>query len=257
MPVLNGDSRANRSRATATALDPSAAGAGRPEQTLSRCRAELHGERKMRGAAKSLHDQYDAYLDASEEHTFNKLHATLDKLERRAEREHTLYSGAAGWSTEHRNELADARSAPGGRRTRSPARFGAREQQRMGAGSSAGSSVASLMQQGEYVNGLPQESLSSYSERAPSPRGRPSSRAASPRRPASPMRQHPSVPPLGSDRSQADAASMSHRPGVADPTRCDQARRPSSPRGQRASSPRMQRPPEQRAASPRRQRPGQ
>ena len=247
VPVLNGDSRANRQPMVA---DRNAAGAGRPEQTMSRCRQELEGDRKMRGRAMTLNDQYDSYLDASEAHTFAKLHANLGKLERKAEREHNMYTGAAGWSTEHRNELADQRSSPGMRRARSPARFGNPEQQRMRDNGAGAGSVASLLQQGEYINGLHTHmEPMAYRERQPSPRG---PRAASPRGPRapsprapSPMRQHPAVPPLFSNREQTDSAPPS--------TRCA-----ASPRAQRAPSPRAPSPrAPPRAASPGRQRPGQ
>ena len=218
-PVLNGDSRANRSRAPLVAdhRQALAAGAGRMEQTISRCRQELEGERKMRGPAMSITNQYDAYLDASEEHAFGKLRATLGKLERKAEREHEMYAGAAGWTTEHRNELAEARSSPGGRRARSPARFGHRDQGRgagMGGGSDS-SAVASLLSQGDYINGLEQRAPS-YRERAPSPRA------------PSPMRRHPAVPPIFGDHSQEEAYMPS-------------GRRAASPRAQRAPSPMRQR----------------
>ena len=219
-PVLNGDSRANRSRAPLVAdhRQALAAGAGRMEQTISRCRQELEGERKMRGPAMSITNQYDAYLDASEEHAFGKLRATLGKLERKAEREHEMYAGAAGWTTEHRNELAEARSSPGGRRARSPARFGHRDQGRgagMGGGSDS-SAVASLLSQGDYINGLEQRAPS-YRERAPSPRA------------PSPMKRHPAVPPIFGDHSQEEAYMPS-------------GRRAASPRAQRAPSPMRQRP---------------
>ena len=233
VPVLNGDSRANRSRGPSVP-DSRAAGAGRGQQSSSVYRAELEGDRKMKAPGMNIERQYDAYLDASEEYTFGKLHATLAKHERRAAREHAMYNGAAGWTTEHRNELADARAEPGQRRCRSPARFGQHEQNRMG----AADGVAGLMQQGEYINGLPQERMPSYRERAPSPRGR----APSPRgRAPSPMRQHPAVPPLGSARSDGPPTDR----GYNGPARA------TSPFAHRAASPRPQ-----RAASPRRERPG-
>ena len=50
--------------------------------------AEKNFDRKMKGQARSLNAQYDDYLNAVEDHTFNKLHASLDRMERKAEREH-------------------------------------------------------------------------------------------------------------------------------------------------------------------------
>jgi len=211
MPVLNGDSRANReNRAAPNSPDLGAAGALRPQQTRSMCAAELSGDRRMKAPQRHVHDLYDDYLDASEKHAFDKLHATMGKLERKAEKEHKMYSGAAGWSSEHRNDLADARASPGGRRARSPARFNGREQARMDLDS--GSSVGSLLQQGNYNFGLQQQGRSggetdrsggetdrsawgapyAADRRAPSPRGR----APSPRgqRAPSPQRTRPASP---------------------------------------------------------------
>ena len=44
-------------------------------------------ERKHKAPARSLESQYDAYLDACEDHTFAKLHANLDRMERNLERQ--------------------------------------------------------------------------------------------------------------------------------------------------------------------------
>jgi hypothetical protein len=195
--------------------DCKAAGAPVAVQSRSRCRAELEGDRKMRGRAKDLNDMYDDYLDHSEDYTFGKLKATLGKLERKAEKEHKMFTGAAGWSTEHRNELADARSTPGGRRSRSPATFGRYEESRMSPGAGGGSSVASLMQQGNFVNGLEQEDLRSRrgcasprQHRMPSPR-RADQRMPSPRRAASPRMDRPNSSRPSSAR---DASPARQRP---------------------------------------------
>ena len=221
MPILNGDSRANRTRGPDGQPSAPAAGALNAVQTRERCTQELRGERKMKAPARALGELYDDYLNASEDYTFGKLHANLGKMERRAEREHGMYNGAAGWSTEHRNDIADARAVPGGRRARSPARFGQREFSRMAA-PQEGSSVASLLQQGDYNHGLPQ------------------------RRPESPGRTRPSVPPLPADsfRGDNDTNPPSAR-GFAASTSCSQ-RRASSPR--RAQSPGRSRPQSQDSA---------
>ena len=85
----------------------------------------------------------------------------------------------------------------------------------MGGGSDS-SAVASLLSQGDYINGLEQRAPS-YTERAPSPRAPP------------PMRRHPAVPPIFGDHSQEEAYMPS-------------GRRAASPRAQRAPSPMRQRP---------------
>ena len=233
VPVLNGQNRANVMAGHSGSL-PGAkpAGASISQQTVQRRAAEMNMERKMRAPARSVIDQYDAFLDASEEHTFTKLRANLQKMERRAEREHNFMKDAAGMSVEKRNERADARTD--GRRTKSPARFQARDAARMN-GSGAGNSVASLIQQPDQ----------------PDPYGHASGgRASSPR----PVPRLPSAadaePGQYTDRSQ-----FSHRGGAHAANqfganyRLDGGGRAPSPR--RASSPR----PSPRAQSPLRQRP--
>ena len=225
IPVLNGDSRANRAGAAASARP---AGAAHAHQTRNMCTAELRGERKMKAPSKELHAMYDDYLNASEEYTFNKLHATLGRLERKAEREHSMYQGAAGWSTEHRNDLAERRASPGGRRCRSPARFGSHEQARMR--DDACNSVSSLLQQGNYVNGL--------------------SRGSTPR-------QQPAVPPLrrvdeANYTGGGDGMPSSRPPSSRRDVQTGSWARPTSSSSQRAASPRGGRAPSPspRAASP-------
>lgn len=144
MPVLSGHSRANSLAGAAGAKASPAAGAPVANQTAHRRAAEMNLERKQRAPARSIVDQYDAFLDASEEHTFSKLRANLQRMERKAEREHNMLNGAAGVSVEARNQRADARTD--GRREKSPARFAARDASRMHY-ASGGNSVASLMQQ--------------------------------------------------------------------------------------------------------------
>ena len=95
------------------------AGVPLSQQTNHRHRAERNLERRHKGTAPTVIAQYDAYLDACEDHTFAKLRANLNKMERKAEREHSMLNGAAGVSTEMRNSIADERFA--GRRSRSPA----------------------------------------------------------------------------------------------------------------------------------------
>jgi len=194
-----------------------AAGAARPQHASQVCRAEQFGERRQRAPGKHVNEHYDAYLDAVEDHTFSKLHATLAKHERKASREHQMYNGAAGWSTDHRNELADARASPGGRRSKSPAHFGQRESARMNP-SSDSSTMGSLLQQGTYMNGLERQigSDTDRSERTRAPPGFAHPRAPSPRgRAPSPQRTRPDSPRANIHPNQ----------------------RPASPRGERTSSP--------------------
>jgi len=106
-PVLDGGS-CGHSRANSLA-GRVPAGADVAQQTAHRRSAEMNLERKQRAPARSITDQYDAYLDASEEHTFSKLRANLQKMERKAEREHNFMKDAAGMSVERRNERADAK----------------------------------------------------------------------------------------------------------------------------------------------------
>ena len=256
MPVLNGggaNSRAN-SRAGATA-EGRPAGAPINNQTVHRRAMEMNLERKQKMPARSVIDQYDAYLDASEEHTFSKLRANLARQERKAEREHTHMKDAAGMSAEKRNAMADARAE--GRREKSPARFAGCEVSRMH--EQTGSSVASLLKHDvpdPYAHGQ---------------------RAASPRRGNSPRRGE--YTPRGdgdsTDRRNANEAAMMMRQGQHSSQQVGQrfGRAPSprigrimsgeesprmergapSPRGQRAPSPRREAP---RAQSPFRMRPG-
>ena len=147
VPVLNGGghSRAN-SMAGARSAMSRAAGAAIEEQSRSRAVAEKNFDRRMKGQPRSLDAQYDAYLDAVEDHTFAKLNAQLGKMERKAEREHNMMNGAAGggMSTEARNARADARME--GRRSKSPGDLFRRASPSRFHDASGGS-VASLLQQ--------------------------------------------------------------------------------------------------------------
>ena len=119
MPVLNGHSRANSMAGThAEPLAAKPAGVPLSQQTNHRHRAERNLERRHKGTAPTVIAQYDAYLDACEDHTFAKLRANLNKMERKAEREHNFMKDAAGMSAEKRTTMADAKSD--GRRATSP-----------------------------------------------------------------------------------------------------------------------------------------
>ena len=147
VPVLSAShSRANSLAGAAQMQGSRAAGAAIQEQSRSRWVAEKNFDRRMKGQPSSLDAQYDSYLDAVEDHTFSKLHASLDKMERKAEREHNMMSGAAGghMSTAMRNERAEAKID--GRRSKSPGdmfRQRGTEPTRF----AGGNSVASLIQQ--------------------------------------------------------------------------------------------------------------
>jgi hypothetical protein len=262
MPVLNGgSSRANSlAGARSNPRDVRPAGAAGEVQSYSRGRAEMNLERKHRGRGPELNDQYDNYLDACEAHTFAKLHANLDKMERRAEREHVAFSGAAGITNEKRRERAEAKAE--GRRDRSPARFQGTVASRF----LSDNSVASLIQQpshpshgsGDVGGG---EGGSFRLDRSCSPRG---PRSSSPRHPAVPRLHAERVPGCdgiesapSTDRSDRGYGGPYPYRGGAGP---QVPRRAASPRGGRAPSPRRDAsprppmPPRGRDASPFRQR---
>ena len=280
VPVLNGGghSRSNSLAGARSAAESRAAGAAIEQQSRSRWVAEKNFDRKMKGQARSLNAQYDDYLNAVEDHTFNKLHASLGRMERKAEREHQMLSGAAGggMSIEARNAKADARLE--GRRSKSPCGlFRSAEPSRFH--NDQGSSVASLLQQPDQFvrhgasprgpasprfGGGDWQQQQSAQGRAQSPRGRSpyQQRAASP---------HPTVPRIPAERIPSSGAypgdesyrstDRSHyeqqqqqQPFGA--SYAQQMRRAESPRGMRASSPRRAASPRaQRAQSPFRQRP--
>lgn len=272
VPVLNGGASRANSLAGARANnnpDMRAAGAPMMNQSMQRWNAEKVGDRKMKAPGRSVVDQYDAYIDASEEHRFNKLHAALGKMERKAEREHDMLNGAAGVSTEMRNSIADERFA--GRRSRSPAQRHNVDASRF----HAEQSVASLLRQPDpptdrsysaystaatYGGGDAMDSsrtsrsVSGFSDvdmsRASSARGYEPNYAAplrrdSPRRGgASPRRENrapsprPAVPPINMEGAGGGGGygNAPHGGGGGGGFRLDSSRRAASPR--RAPSPR-------------------
>ena len=73
----------------------------------ARSAAEAHGFRRQRAAQRDPRLQYDEHIADVEEQAFSKLRHNLNRLERKAEREHACYDGAAGYSTEKRVERSD------------------------------------------------------------------------------------------------------------------------------------------------------
>ena len=285
VPVLNGGghSRAN-SMAGARSAMSRAAGAAIEEQSRSRAVAEKNFDRRMKGQPRSLDAQYDAYLDAVEDHTFAKLNAQLGKMERKAEREHNMMNGAAGggMSTEARNARADARME--GRRSKSPGDLFRRASPSRFHDASGGS-VASLLQQpdaavrhGTTPRGPPsprfggehewqqqqqqqqQQRGRPQSPRRPSPGYQQPQRSSSPRPfvPRIPAERVPSAAAPGDESYRSDRQwqpQQQQRPGTAESYH-QQMRHAESPRGARAASPRRAPSPRpQRAQSPFRQRP--
>ena len=254
MPVLNGShSRANSLAGLAATSGIKPAGAPIPVQSRSRGTAEMRLERKHKAAASSLESQYDAYLDACEDHTFAKLHANLARMERKAEREHNMLNGAAGVSAEKRRERADAKIDMA-RRDKSPARFHGVASSRQGNYGSDSSSIASLLKQPDvdpYArqqqqqqqqqhgrSGSPAHVPRLYTERVPGAEG--------------------DVPMTDRSTNRSARASSPFRGGEGPQV----PRRAASPRGpqrasspRRAASPRAPPPPRGRDASPFRQRP--
>ncbi|KAL1498667.1 hypothetical protein AB1Y20_013980 [Prymnesium parvum] len=137
----------------------------------------------------ALADDYQAHV---EDVAFAKLHATLARLERRAEREHAMYAGAAGW---HRDERGDASHR---RRMRSPSP--------LPAGRCNGERVAELLQQRAPPAARPRSTppgrpvcASAPADASPRPRPqRQDSPRASPREPVAPRCF---VPPLNLSRA--------------------------------------------------------
>ena len=218
MPVLNG-SRPSDANRMAHSPGMRAAGAALSQAMGSRASQEFNGDRLQKKPAQSRYAAYDSYLSAIEDHTFSRLHANLKRAESKAEREHRMMDGAAGFSTEQRCERAERRAqSPGRRRSGSPA-----------PGFDPNHSVASLLQGG----------ADAPSHRAPSPRNR---------RSASPV---PHLRSTGRDSPilGADSARDTSRSGCSEGGPGWSPRRASSPRRERAPSPRRE-----RAASPRRER---
>ena len=104
-----GGASPGRRRPCSAAACAGAAGAHSSHMPDARAAQEEFGARRQRAQPRSLAQQYDDFYAAQEDHAFNSLRSTLNKLERRAEREHNLYSGAAGYSTEKRVEKSDRR----------------------------------------------------------------------------------------------------------------------------------------------------
>lgn len=109
-----GSSSPGQRRSYSPAVCAGAAGAGAAGAHSShfpdaRATQEELGARRQRAQPRAISQQYDDFLAAQEDQAFNSLRSTLNKLERKAEREHNMLSGAAGYSTEKRVEKSDRR----------------------------------------------------------------------------------------------------------------------------------------------------
>ena len=100
-----------------------AAGISRDQRPDQRVTAEMAGRRRQRAPKQDIHRMYDDYIVHTEDQAFERLRTSLGRLERRAEREHAMYTGAAGCSNEKRQEKAESRGynrrAPSPHRQRS------------------------------------------------------------------------------------------------------------------------------------------
>lgn len=104
-----GGASPGRRRPCSAAACAGAAGAHSSHMPDARATQEELGARRQRAQPRSIAQQYDDFYAAQEDQAFDALRSTLNKLERKAEREHNLYSGAAGYSTEKRVEKSDRR----------------------------------------------------------------------------------------------------------------------------------------------------
>lgn len=98
-------------------VDPrylSPAGASREVQYRSRSVLREHPRKAPSKERCRLYNDYQAHV---EDHTFNKLHEILGRLERKAEREHRMLHGAAGLSSDQRQQRAQCAEL---RRIRAP-----------------------------------------------------------------------------------------------------------------------------------------
>jgi hypothetical protein len=143
--------------------------AGAPREVVQRTR-EVVVDRRQKQAGQDRWRMVDDYNAHVEDHTFNKLHASLGRLERKAEREHRMYDGAAGWSSE---QLKNRSEQPEYRRTRAASPL---------PGAGRGDGMASILRDPQSVRGRPSST--------------PPSRASSPRLSSArgPLRERPQSP---------------------------------------------------------------
>lgn len=83
--------------------------AGFPGDTCQQRLFPVEGSRSRRAPQRQRCALYEDYQAHVEQHIFAKLNATLGRLERRAQREHAMYAGAAGWNSEQQQEREDRR----------------------------------------------------------------------------------------------------------------------------------------------------
>ena len=81
----------------------------------SRLAAESHGFRRQRAPRRDERLQYDEHMADVEDQAFGVLRHNLSRLERKADREHSMYEGSAGYSTEKRAERGEWEQSGGAR----------------------------------------------------------------------------------------------------------------------------------------------
>ena len=84
----------------------------------SRMAAEINGFRRQRAPRRDERLLYDEHMADVEDQAFSVLRHNLSKLERKADREHALYEGSAGYSSEKRAEREERRQECGGGRAK-------------------------------------------------------------------------------------------------------------------------------------------
>ena len=137
----------------------------------SRMTAEVNGFRRQRGPRRDERLQYDEHMADVEDQAFGVLRHNLSRLERKADREHSMYEGSAGYSSEKRAEKDEQRQECGGGR------------QQLATPRGDNNSVASLISHPHLA-----APTASHRPRSASPgrRGGPSLRPASPGRRGAP-----------------------------------------------------------------------
>jgi hypothetical protein len=82
----------------------------------TRMAAEVNGFRRQRAPRRDERLQYDEHMADVEDQAFSVLRRNLSRLERKADREHSMYEGSAGYSSEKRAEKDEQRQECGGAR---------------------------------------------------------------------------------------------------------------------------------------------
>lgn len=101
-----------------TASGGDAAGALGLHAPDSRMSAERNGFRRQRAPRRDERLLHDEHMADVEDQAFSVLRHNLSKLERKADREHALYEGSAGYSSGKRAEREERRQEYGGGRAK-------------------------------------------------------------------------------------------------------------------------------------------